>query len=88
MSNDKIEAMKSEFPNQKIVTQTVDVTDEGAIEVATDATARELGSVDALICLAGIVSTQQAIDVSPSSWRKVLEVNTTGSWFCAQSAAK
>jgi sorbose reductase len=88
MSNEKIDALRAEFPNAKVINKTVDVTDEKVVDSVTEEAAKELGSIDVLVCLAGIVSTQHAVDVSSSSWRRVLEVNTTGAWFCAQSASK
>jgi NAD(P)-dependent dehydrogenase (short-subunit alcohol dehydrogenase family) len=44
--------------------------------------------VDHLLCFAGIVDCQHAIDLTATQWRKTLEVNTTGSFLCAQAAAK
>ena len=51
-------------------------------------TANELGSVDILCCYAGVVNCVHAIDMEPSQWRWVMEVNTTGAFLCAQAAAR
>lgn len=87
-SMDKVEALRKEFPDAKIEAKDVNVTDEEAVGKAVGETAELLGSVDALVCFAGIVHTQDAIDTPAATFRKLLEVNTTGSFICAQAAAK
>ncbi|KAI9732798.1 MAG: hypothetical protein M1834_003736 [Cirrosporium novae-zelandiae] len=83
-----IETLKADFPAAKIITKKVNVTDAGNVQKATEETAAELGSVDILCCFAGVVGCTHAIDMTPEEWRKTLDVNTTGSFFCAQAAAK
>lgn len=41
-----------------------------------------------MFCFAGIVSCHHAIEMKPEDWRKTMEVNATGSYLCAQVAAK
>lgn len=86
-STEKIEALRNEFPNAKIEAREVNVTDEDAVNAAVKETAEVLGSVDALVCFAGIVHTQDAVDTPAKTFRKLLEVNTTGSFICAQAVA-
>ena len=47
-----------------------------------------LGSVDILLCCAGIVCCVHALDTPIVLWRKVLDTNTTGTFIRAQAAAK
>lgn len=47
-----------------------------------------LGSLDHMFCFAGIVGCFHALDMSVETWRKTLDVNTTGAFLCAQAAAK
>jgi NAD(P)-dependent dehydrogenase (short-subunit alcohol dehydrogenase family) len=47
-----------------------------------------LGSVDHLLCFAGVVGCQHAIDMTAAEWRSTLDINTTGSFLCAQACAK
>jgi sorbose reductase len=35
-----------------------------------------------------VVSCVHAIDITPEEWRQTLDINTTGSFLCAQAAAK
>lgn len=46
------------------------------------------GGIDALVCLAGVVSTAHAADTTAAQFRAVLDVNLTGSFLCAREAAR
>ena len=87
-SQDAISHLKATFERQTIITKAVDVTDAAAIELAFADIAKTLGSIDVLICFAGIVGCVHAMDTTAQQWRKTLDVNTTGSFLCAQAAAK
>ncbi|OPB42547.1 short chain dehydrogenase/reductase [Trichoderma guizhouense] len=87
-SRDAIRELRDEFPDVKIETREVDVTDEEAVTKAIDETVQTLGSVDMLVCLAGIVGCAHALDMPISQWRRVLDVNTTGAFICARAAAR
>lgn len=87
-SQASIASLADEFPNAAVLAMVVDVTDENIVEAAVVEAAGKFGTVDMLLCFAGIVSSTDAIDMAPASWRKVLEVNTTGSWLCAQAVAR
>ncbi|KAL6801747.1 NAD(P)-binding protein [Trichoderma sp. SZMC 28012] len=87
-SRDAVQALRKEFPDAKIETREVDVTDEEAVTKALDETVATLGSVDMLVCLAGIVGCAHALDMPISQWRRVLDVNTTGAFICARAAAR
>lgn len=84
----KIEELRTEYPDKKIEFQNVDITDDVALRQAVESTAEILGSVDILLCFAGVVDCQHAIDLTAAQWRKVLDINTTGTFLCAQAAAK
>lgn len=66
----------------------VNVVDPQAIDAAMAETAEELGSVNILLCFAGVVGCAHAIDTTFEEWKRVLDTNTTGSWLCAQAAAR
>lgn len=81
-------SLKERFPQRKITVLQVDVTDEPAVRVATATAADILGSINHLFCFSGIVGCANAIDVTSDQWRRIMEVNTTGSFFCAQAVAR
>ncbi|KAK9428639.1 NAD(P)-binding protein [Lipomyces doorenjongii] len=87
-SSEQITALKARFPSTSIHVLQVDVTDEEAVSSAVELTARTLGSIEHLLCFVGIVGCVNAIDMMASQWRKILDVNLTGSFLCAQAVAK
>lgn len=58
--------------------ETVDVTDEQAMEKLAEKVAREYGVVDVLVNNAGIGLSGSFLDTSAEDWRKVLDVNLWG----------
>jgi NAD(P)-dependent dehydrogenase (short-subunit alcohol dehydrogenase family) len=47
-----------------------------------------LGGVDVLIANAGISIRKPFLEIDEADWRRVLDVNLTGVFFCAQQAAR
>ncbi|GAP83878.1 putative short chain dehydrogenase reductase family [Rosellinia necatrix] len=84
----QIEAMRLKFPHAKIAAQKVDVTDEEAVAAAVGETVEAVGSVDGIVCFAGVVGCMDALDMPIATWRRILEINTTGCMICAQAAAR
>ena len=64
------------------------VKDEECVRGAVAQTVSELGSVDILLCYAGVVACTHALELDIDEWRRTLDVNTTGSWLCAQAVAR
>ncbi len=66
-----------------------DVTDEAFNEAVADATVAEWGGVDVWICNAGISPIVAGpLEIDPSVWREVLDVNLTGAFLGARAAAR
>ncbi|MER8950122.1 SDR family oxidoreductase [Mesorhizobium sp. M0809] len=64
----------------------VDISDEEAVGRAMDSVVRDLGGVDALVNAAGIVTLVRAEDTSLTLWRKIIDVNLTGTFLVCRSA--
>lgn len=88
ISKKEIGQLQTRFPNAKIRTQKVDITKEDAVNAAVDETARALGSVDILVSFAGVVGVVESLKMPISEWRRMLDINTTGAFICAQAAAR
>ncbi|KAH0379460.1 NAD(P)-binding protein, partial [Aureobasidium melanogenum] len=86
-SDEAIEALHNDFPSAKIIIEPVDVTDAENVNRAFAAAAAR-GSIDILLCFAGVVGCLHAIEMTPEQWRRTIDINTTGSFLCAQAAAK
>ena len=64
----------------------VELTDEGSVQAAADATLRSHGAVDILVNNAGITGGNGAVwELTPEVWRRVLDVNLTGSFLTCRA---
>ncbi|KAJ7276091.1 hypothetical protein B0H12DRAFT_1207399 [Mycena haematopus] len=81
-------SLRRTFPNTKILEKVVDITSEEAVNHCVNETVSELGSVDILLCFAGVVGAVHATELTIQHWRRILDINTTGSWICAQAVGK
>jgi meso-butanediol dehydrogenase / (S,S)-butanediol dehydrogenase / diacetyl reductase len=61
-----------------------DVADRAQVESAF----AQIGDVDVLIANAGISVRKPFLEIDPADWRRVLDVNLTGVFHCAQAAAR
>ncbi|HEX3226769.1 MAG TPA: SDR family NAD(P)-dependent oxidoreductase [Gaiellaceae bacterium] len=61
-----------------------DVADRAQVESAF----AEVGDVDVLIANAGISVRKPFLEIDPADWQRVLDVNLTGVFHCAQVAAR
>jgi NAD(P)-dependent dehydrogenase (short-subunit alcohol dehydrogenase family) len=66
----------------------LDVTDEAAIDAAMAQIADRHGRLDVLVASAGIAIRRPATELSLADWQKVVDVNLTGVFLCARSAAR
>jgi NAD(P)-dependent dehydrogenase (short-subunit alcohol dehydrogenase family) len=65
-----------------------DVTDPASAEAAVTATVDQLGRLDVLVNNAGITIWGEAESVPLDDWRKVLDVNLNGLFYCCQAAGR
>jgi len=66
----------------------VDVTDPEAVAAAIAKSAEMMGTLDLLFNNAGICLHKNALDVAPSEWLKIIDVNLNGVFFVAQAFGK
>jgi NAD(P)-dependent dehydrogenase (short-subunit alcohol dehydrogenase family) len=65
-----------------------DVTDPQAVEAAVARHVAEFGGIDMALNCAGVNHGSPAEDLEPADWRRVLDVNLSGVFFCCQSEAR
>src|SRR5262249_5552478 len=46
------------------------------------------GGLDVLVANAGIADAQPFLEIGEASWRRIIDVNLTGTFFCIQEAAR
>jgi 2-dehydro-3-deoxy-L-rhamnonate dehydrogenase (NAD+) len=65
---------------------TVDVTDEAAVQRATQLTLDRFGGLSVLVNNAGIAGPHRPVwELTAADWRRVVEVNLTGAFLCCRS---
>jgi 3-oxoacyl-[acyl-carrier protein] reductase len=70
------EAQAALAPHGKVVTATVELTDEASVAAATAATMAALGQIDILLNNAGITGGNAKLwELEPEVWRRVIDVN-------------
>ncbi|MBD3402676.1 glucose 1-dehydrogenase [candidate division GN15 bacterium] len=65
-----------------------DVSDESNVQEMFDRMRREFGTIDILVCNAGIQKDAGLLDMTIDQWRAVLDVNLTGQFLCAREAIR
>jgi 3-oxoacyl-[acyl-carrier protein] reductase len=70
-------------PPKGAVALVADVSDSGDVEAAMARAGAELGSIDILVCSAGIPGASvSTVDVTDEEWRRVMAVDADGVFFC------
>ena len=71
--------------SSSIIALVADIRDEKAIGRAVESCFSRYGRIDALVNNAGIIRDRMFRNLSLEDWRKVLEVNLTGTFLCTQA---
>ena len=66
----------------------IDVADEHSVQKALDAFRQSAGGIDLAINAAGVLSVHNVVDMDTTEWRRVLDVNATGTFIVARSVAR
>jgi glucose 1-dehydrogenase len=65
-----------------------DVTNEQQVDAMIAQATKELGGLDILVNNAGMETKYPFLEMPLDAWRKVIEVDLTGAFLCAQRAAR
>lgn len=82
----KLDAARAHVPGA--VTAAFDVTDHAAVEAGIAAIEAAHGPLHILVANAGINLRAPSTEMPPETWRRVMEVNLDGVWYCCQAAGK
>jgi sorbitol-6-phosphate 2-dehydrogenase len=77
-----------EATGQRAIGKKVDVTDADGCAIMVEEAVAAFGKLDILVANAGILKAGDITEMDPNDWRRVLEVNLTGYFLCAQAAAR
>jgi NAD(P)-dependent dehydrogenase (short-subunit alcohol dehydrogenase family) len=74
--------------NAAVRCYTADVTDEDAVQRTVEQVQRELGPLRGVVTCAGVILIADPLEMSAAHFRRVLDVNVTGTYLIARAAAK
>lgn len=87
VSSDGLERLVQEVPGIAASVQ-VDVSDANAVAAAFGEVDRHLGGLDLLVANAGISVRTPVLDISDDEWRRVIDTNLSGVFYCAREAGR
>jgi NAD(P)-dependent dehydrogenase (short-subunit alcohol dehydrogenase family) len=73
---------------RRAVAASADVSDYVGVERAMAQIVEQLGRIDILVNNAGVEKRAPFLEIDPADWRRQLDVNLTGTFFCTQVAAR
>jgi meso-butanediol dehydrogenase/(S,S)-butanediol dehydrogenase/diacetyl reductase len=82
-----LDALRKQLPGLETVLP-ADVSDPGAVAGAFRRLDEAWGGLDVLINNAGISLRHRFLDITEAEWRRVIDTNLNGVFFCAREAAR
>lgn len=61
-----------------------DVSDEKQVTEMINQTIKEFGTIDILVCSAGILQRKPVMDVTIEDWDRIININLRGTFLCCQ----
>lgn len=80
--------LHSAHPDIALITIIGSIADEVAVEAAVAQTGQRFGRIDVLLNNAGIAMNQPTLTLSAADWRRAIDINLNGVFYCAQAAAR
>ncbi|MFT4041389.1 MAG: SDR family NAD(P)-dependent oxidoreductase [Thermomicrobiales bacterium] len=65
-----------------------DIADRASVRAAVARCVEAFGGISVLAANAGIADGEPFLEISDASWRRIIDVNLTGTFFCIQEAAR
>ena len=74
--------------NVKVIPVKTDVSGEDEVVNMVRTAVEQFGSLEIMVNNAGIASLSPSVDMTLEEWKKVIDVNLTGVFLCARTAAR
>jgi len=76
------------FPDVEVDCVQASIADDVAVEHACAATQVRFGGIDILLNNAGIAMNKPSLELTPAEWRRAIDIDLSGIFYCAQAAGK
>lgn len=73
---------------RKAVPIKVDVTDPTDVTIMVERLEKKLGGIDILVNCAGVREIAPFLEITFQEWKRVIDVNLTGTFLCSQAVAR
>jgi gluconate 5-dehydrogenase len=74
--------------NVEVVPIKADVSQEDQVTKMVETAVEKFGSLEILVNNAGVASLSPSIEISLEEWKRVIDINLTGVFLCARTAAR
>ncbi len=85
---DTVKTLKNIYPDRRILFIKADITDSDIVEKSVNDLYGDFGKIDVLVNNAGITSDNLILRMSPDEFRKVIEINLTGTFICCKAVSR
>lgn len=82
------QTVKAAYPDVEVQTYVASIADDVAVEQAVDQAHAHFGRIDVLLNNAGISANQPTVSLSAADWRRAIDINLNGVFYCAKSVGK
>jgi len=72
----------------EVIPVRADVSQEDDVNIMVKTAIDSFGSLEILVNNAGVASLSPSVEMTLEEWRKVIDINLTGSFLCARAAAR
>jgi len=76
------------FPGVEVDCVEASIADDVAVEHACAATQTRFGRIDILLNNAGISMNKPSLELTPDEWRRAIDIDLSGVFYCAQAAGR
>lgn len=83
-----LERLRRDFPQAALRTHVLDVSDSAAVDAAVEAGERDLGPIDKLACVAGVLQMGAITGLSDAQWARTFAINTHGVFHVCRKVAQ
>lgn len=73
---------------RSVLVETADVSDPQAVANVVSGVVRQFGKLDVLVNNAGVEKRAPFLEITAGDWRRQIDVNLSGTFYCAQAAAR
>src|SRR5258706_2002636 len=84
---DKVSAIKKELGTGHEAV-TINVSDANSVAAAVEYAVKRFGRLDVIVNAAGVIKRQPSLEMSVEEFRRIVDVNLTGSFLVAQATAR